>query len=129
MTSIRRSAFGRLAFVMGLGALCAAPTPGDIGGCGQHPDTLDGPTFFLKKRELDCQRCADCDYHTDFCGDACSIPENLPSFPEGCVPLVHDGEVCLNAIESASCSEYEDYSKDQGRLLPSECQFCPELEP
>jgi hypothetical protein len=42
---------------------------------------------------------------------------------------VHDGEVCLHAIDSAGCDEYQDYSKDQGRLSPSECQFCPELEP
>lgn len=129
MTRVRRSAFGRLVFVLGLGVLCAAPTPGDVGGCGQHPEALDGPTFFARKRALDCERCADCDYHSEFCGDACAFPDEVPSFPTGCEPLVHDGEVCLNAIESASCSEYKDYSKDQGRLSPSECQFCPELEP
>ncbi len=129
MKSVRRLATVRLLFVVGLGVLCAAPTPGDIGGCGQHPDGLDAPTFFERKRELDCKRCGDCGFHTEFCGDACAAAGELPDFPTGCFPLVHDGEVCLNAIDSASCSEYEDYSKDVGRLSPSECQFCPEVAP
>jgi hypothetical protein len=127
--SFRHSTALRVLFVMGLGALSAAPTPGDVGGCGQHPDPLDPAAFFIRKRTLDCEKCGECGFQTDFCGEACTATEAEPSFPTGCVPLVHDGEVCLNAIEAASCGEYEDYSKDQGRLSPSECQFCPELVP
>jgi hypothetical protein len=114
---------------MALGALSLAPTPGDVGGCGQHPENLDGPTFFEKKRALDCQRCTDCGFTTHYCADACTADKPLPQFPEGCVPLVHDGEVCLDALEAASCKDYEDYTNDEGRLSPSECLFCPELTP
>ncbi len=129
MTNVRRQTSVRLLFVLGLGALCAAPTPGDVGGCGQHPEVLDGPIFFERKRELDCQKCGDCRFDSEFCGDVCSPATVAAEFPTGCVPLVHDGEVCLNAIDAAGCDEYEDYSKDQGRLSPSECLFCPELVP
>jgi len=129
MKSLRQSTVWRVSFVIGLGALAAAPTPGDVGGCGQHPDLLDGPTFFQRKHDIDCKRCSDCDVHTHFCGDACAGHHEDPGFPDGCFPLVHDGEVCLNAIESSSCGEYDDYSRDDGRVLPSECQFCPEVAP
>jgi hypothetical protein len=129
MRSFRHSTTARVLFVMGLAALSAAPTPGDVGGCGQHPDPLDATAFFARKRTLDCLKCGECDVHTAFCGDACAATSVEPSFPTGCVPLVHDGEVCLNAIEAASCGDYEDYSRDEGRLSPSECQFCPELVP
>jgi hypothetical protein len=129
MKEIRRHAAARLLFVCGLGWLCAAPTPGDIGGCGQHPELLDPEAFFALKRAEDCKKCTDCNFTTDFCSDVCSTDDEAPGFPEGCVPLVHDGEVCLNALEAASCDEYEDYAKDEGRLAPSECQFCPEILP
>ena len=39
---------------------CTAPTPGDIGGCGQAPDHLDAPTFFANKKRIDCERCEEC---------------------------------------------------------------------
>ena len=50
-------------------------------------------------------------------------------FPEGCDPIVHDGEVCLNALEAAGCGDYEAYVKDgEDRQAPNECRFCP-VEP
>ncbi|HEX2672377.1 MAG TPA: hypothetical protein VHM25_15960, partial [Polyangiaceae bacterium] len=44
---------------LGLLALlfCTAPTPGDVGGCGQSPAELDSETFFASKANIDCQRC------------------------------------------------------------------------
>ncbi len=126
MRPIRRHAAFRLGGVLLLAALCAAPTPGDIGGCGQHAQPLDPPTFFELKREHDCQKCTECQFTTEYCQSVCSAAYELPTLPEGCVPLVHDGEVCLDALEAADCEEYRDYVSDQGRLSPSECQFCPE---
>lgn len=129
MSGLRRSAACRLGFVLVLGAVCAAPTPGDVGGCGQHPDVLDSDTFFELKRERDCEKCGTCHFTSDYCGSVCSADYAEPTLPEGCVPLVHDGEVCLDALEAASCGEYEKYTRDQDRLAPSECQFCPEVTP
>jgi len=129
MMGLRRLAAVRLLFVCGLGWLCAAPTPGDVGGCGQHPEMLDPVVFFQLKVAEDCEKCADCKFTTNYCSEVCSPEYQPPGFPDGCVPLVHDGEVCLNALDAAGCGEYEDYAKDEGRLAPSECQFCPELTP
>jgi hypothetical protein len=39
--------------------------------------------------------------------------------------LVHDGEVCLNALDAASCDDYEQYVANQGATIPTECNFCP----
>jgi hypothetical protein len=122
---LRRSTLFRWLFVTGLGFLCAAPTPGDIGGCGQQPQPLDATLFFAEKTALDCRMCVECDYRSEYCGFACTGALMQDSFPEGCEPLVHDGEVCLRALESAGCGEYEDYVKDAGRQAPSECLFCP----
>ena len=129
MSSLRRSTAFRLGAVFALAALSLAPTPGDVGGCGQHAQTLDPVTFFELKRERDCQKCTDCEFSSNYCTDVCSPDYQAPTLPEGCVPLVHDGEVCLDALEAAGCSEYRDYTTDQGRVLPSECQFCPEPSP
>ena len=129
MTRVRRHAAVRLLFVIALGWLCAAPTPGDVGGCGQHPELLDPDAFFGAKQARDCQMCGECNIASKYCRDVCSADYVAPGFPEGCVPLVHDGEVCLDALEAASCSEYQTYARDDGRLAPSECQFCPELVP
>jgi len=90
---------------------------------------LDPAAFFAAKQARDCEKCGDCNFHTDYCSNVCSSAYEPPGFPPGCVPLVHDGEVCLDALEAAGCSEYEDYTKDQGRLVPTECQFCPEVVP
>jgi hypothetical protein len=129
MSGLRRHAAFRFGFVLVLGAVCAAPTPGDVGGCGQHPDVLDTDTFFELKRERDCEKCGECHFTSDFCTAVCAPDYPLPTLPEGCVPLVHDGEVCLDALEATGCGQYEKYTRDQDRLAPSECQFCPEATP
>jgi hypothetical protein len=120
-----RSTVLRVLFVVLLAILCAAPTPGDIGGCGQNPQPLDPGLFFAEKAAIDCEMCNDCGFRSDHCTRACSAELLQTEFPEGCEPLVHDGEVCLRALGAAGCGEYEDYVKDAGRLTPSECLFCP----
>ncbi len=105
---------------------CAAPTPGDIGGCGQRVQPLGAEPFFEAKKDIDCEKCKDCKYSTEFCDDACDKDSEVPTdFPEGCEPIVHDGEVCLNALEATGCSEYESYVRDEKREAPNECRFCP----
>jgi hypothetical protein len=127
----------------------AAPTAGDIGSCGQTVEDLDATKFFVKKAEIDCARCTECDVSSFACGRACSPTKTcdgdagadaggeggadagacgveLPTaFLPGCYPLVHDGEVCLHALEAASCSDYAAYMADQGATAPTECNFCP----
>ena len=46
-------------------------------------------------------------------------------FPPGCFPVVHDGEVCLNALLAADCDDYREFVADEGRTVPTECNFCP----
>lgn len=108
--------------------LCAAPTPGDIGGCGKRAELLDAELFFAKKYALDCSACQVCGVDNDTCDWACD-PNNAPSeFPLGCFPLVHDGEVCLRALTYSDCDEYRGYLDDQAPTVPSECNFCPARE-
>ncbi|HWZ88389.1 MAG TPA: hypothetical protein VNW92_06050 [Polyangiaceae bacterium] len=110
--------------------LCTAPTPGDVGGCGQRPQELDPQTFFASKEAIDCQRCQECAIGTTACSNACTAPDSYPkSFPERCLPLVHDGEVCLRALLYASCADYEQYMSDKSPTAPTECNFCPEPPP
>jgi hypothetical protein len=105
---------------------CAAPTPGDVGGCGQSPDPLDPEVFFANKRDIDCKQCRACALATATCEGACSGEAPLPAdFPEGCAPLVHDGEVCLRALHFASCDAYRSYVDDIAPTVPTECDFCP----
>jgi hypothetical protein len=109
-----------------LGLFCLAPTPGDIGGCGQPAEDLDPVIFFESKKGLDCQQCESCGLGTKACLDACDAnraPEK--AFPEGCAPLAHDGEVCLRALQAADCNDYTKYQADILPQSPSECQFCP----
>jgi hypothetical protein len=109
---------------------CTAPTPGDIGGCGQRPQELDPQIFFLSKASIDCQRCGECSLGTKICQTACDSPDSYPmSFPDRCVPLVHDGEVCLRVLLHASCSDYAEYMRDDSPTVPTECNFCPEPPP
>jgi hypothetical protein len=104
---------------------CTAPTPGDIGGCGQAPDILDAPTFFANKKRVDCQRCEECGIATQSCHTACDDKVGFDtSFPDGCVPLVHDGEVCLRALQYAGCDDYAGYMDDNAPETASECNFC-----
>lgn len=121
----RRSALIRFSFAVLLAVLCAAPTPGDIGGCGQAPDPLDAELFFSEKAGVDCEKCNECGFSSQHCTLSCSPDLVQSAFPEGCEPLVHDGEVCLRALRATGCSNYEEYVRDAGRQAPSECLFCP----
>jgi hypothetical protein len=106
--------------------LCAAPVPGDIGSCGQPVQQLDASRFFGAKKVVDCRRCTECTLPSTACQDACDQHvEPATSFPAGCVPLVHDGEVCLRALLYASCDDYAGYMDDQSPQAPTECDFCP----
>jgi hypothetical protein len=102
----------------------AAPTAGDIGSCNQTATDLDAAKFFDAKQTLDCQRCNECQLLTKACDAACG-PTQLTAFSYGCYPLVHDGEVCLDALEVASCGDFAQFMADQGATVPTECDFCP----
>jgi len=113
-----------------LACLLIAPTPGDVGGCGQEPRVLDAPIFFATKNQIDCEACSDCGFDTQTCFKACATRDTRGQrFPEGCVPLVHDGEVCLRALAHTSCDDYSRFVSDQGAEVPSECNFCPPRRP
>ncbi|HZO14210.1 MAG TPA: hypothetical protein VFB62_13155 [Polyangiaceae bacterium] len=105
----------------------AAPTAGDIGSCRQEAAELDNIKFFAEKKSIDCGKCVECGHATTLCRQACNDPFDPETavFPEDCVPLVHDGEVCLNALRAASCSEYATYVDDAAPTVPTECNFCP----
>ena len=108
-----------------VGLACAAPVPGDIGACGQPVQILDAPTFFAARKTVDCRRCGECSLTGPACIDACdaAVPADV-SFPDRCLPLVHDGEVCLRALIHASCEQYAGYVSSTP-LVPTECEFCP----
>jgi hypothetical protein len=108
-----------LAVVLGMG-----PTVGDIGSCGQQADDLDAVTFFDIKAGVDCTRCGECGLRGPRCTRACKDPPDT-TFPAGCRPVVHDGEVCLRALIHASCNDYESYVSETAPTAPGECQFCP----
>ncbi|RYZ03910.1 MAG: hypothetical protein EOO73_26190 [Myxococcales bacterium] len=116
-----------LKFAVGFIALafCAAPTPGDIGGCGQEAQELDPRTFFWSLQDSQCEQCRDCGIDTAACERACGEVLLETEFPENCVPLVHDGEVCLRALQQASCSDSREYMSDTEPSIPTECNFCP----
>ena len=105
--------------------LCAAPTAGDIGSCGQEPEDLDAFKFFSRKGGIDLARCDECGFDTGICRARRRGELEAKEFPEHCFPLVHDGEVCLNALEDADCDEYAAYVRDEGPTVPTECNFCP----
>lgn len=105
---------------------CMAPTPGDIGGCGQPARLLDARRFFEKKRSIDCSACSVCGIRRRTCSTVCTDP--VPNeFPPGCFPLVHDGEVCLRALTYSTCDEYLGYLDERAPRVPTECEFCPTL--
>lgn len=107
----------------------AAPTPGDIGGCGQPAQELDPRIFYASKADVDCNRCRKCNLAFKSCDNACDPSIAVPaSFPTGCYPLVHDGEVCLRALVNASCDDYLRFMDDQQPSAPTECNFCPNPE-
>lgn len=105
----------------------AAPTAGDIGSCGQDIEDLNATKFFTAKDGVDCGQCNECGIQSASCRRACD-PEVLTAFPAGCYPLVHDGEVCLDALEVAGCVEYAQFMSDASPTVPTECNFCPPLE-
>lgn len=106
-------------------AFCAAPVPGDVGGCGQQAVQLDAGAFFSSKQGIDCERCTECGLSNKTCEQACAGGPVPVEFSVGCIALVHDGEVCLRALEAASCNDYASYVRDQGASTPTECDFCP----
>jgi hypothetical protein len=116
---------GRIVIGALLGALTAAPTAGDIGGCGRDAELLDVDVFARARKEEDCRRCNDCGIGSDRCRRSCDDKE-LPviEIPQTCKPLRRDGEVCLRALRAASCDDYEGYARDEAPSTPSECQFC-----
>ena len=105
---------------------CLAPGAGNIGSCGQEAQPLDATKFLTQKNAVDCAGCIECGLATGPCTQACDgvVPADA-SFPEGCLPLVHDGEVCLDALRAASCDELSAYVADEGATIPTECNFCP----
>lgn len=105
--------------------LCMAPTAGNIGSCGQEAVALDPSKFFANKQFTDCSRCTECAIFTGVCERACQDVAVVGEFPDGCLPLVHDGEVCLDALDVASCDDYATYMADEGATIPTECDFCP----
>ena len=109
-----------LALVFGAG-----PTVGDIGSCGDTATLLDIKTFEAERKVLDCDRCRQCGFVTDHCARACN--PTLPSdvvIPSTCYPLTHDGEVCILALEAASCADYASFVSDVDPTVPTECEFC-----
>lgn len=114
---------GRLALV--LLAFIAAPVAGDIGSCGEEAKDLDPVKFFAEKARIDCERCGECAIPSTRCGQACDPTLTPKAFPPGCFPYVHDGEVCLNALEAASCDAYLGYMAEEDATAPTECTFCP----
>jgi hypothetical protein len=106
--------------------MCLAPTPGDIGSCGQPAELLGARQFFQKKRELDCRACTECELRSRQCTRACSTEAgSQDEFDVACFALVHDGEVCLRALQYSSCDDYQTYVRDEQAETPTECNFCP----
>ncbi|MBI2393157.1 MAG: hypothetical protein HYV09_26465 [Deltaproteobacteria bacterium] len=116
-------------FVIVLAICAAAPTVGDVGGCQDAAKPLDANKFFAARLQLECDRCKECELSTAMCKRACDPRTRVPSsFPEGCRPLEHDGQVCLRALEAASCDEFEGVVAPSP-VVPTECDFCPESGP
>jgi hypothetical protein len=118
-----RTQLGALAFVAVV--FCAAPTVGDVGGCGREATALDEAQFSRARKIADCRRCAECALTPARCARACDPKQPGDAvFPATCHPLRHDGEVCLDALLAASCSDYASYVADEAPLTPPECDFC-----
>lgn len=123
---VRRS---ELAFAAVLALLFgAAPTVGDVGSCGQPATALDEATFAAERKALDCQKCTQCGLATQTCVAACdpTQPSDV-AWPSTCFPLEHDGVVCIDALEAASCSAYASFVSDVAPTVPTECDFCRDL--
>jgi len=116
-------AFARIVCLTAV-SLLLAPTPGDIGGCGETARDLDPVAFFSSKQAIECSKCGECGLSTPGCERACERDEVPEEFPPGCYPLVHDGTVCLRALTQASCDVARQVVADPPSV-PSECNFCP----
>ncbi len=105
--------------------LLLAPTPGDIGGCNDSRGTLDLSLFSADRQRLDCERCKECGVPTSRCARACGdLDPKYVVLPVTCVPIQHDGRVCLDALDNANCTDYARYVADVGAEAPAECVFC-----
>jgi hypothetical protein len=121
--SVRRRDIALAAFVAAV--FLAAPTVGDIGGCGAQATDLDVAAFAQARKGVDCKRCQQCGLATNTCKNACdpAAPSDV-AFPVTCRPLAHDGEVCIRALEASSCDDYASFVDDTSPSVPSECDFC-----
>jgi len=125
MKGILRRLALRIGFAGYVIAFCAAPVPGDGGGCGKDPISLDAQGFFESKKALDCARCQECDVRSRACDLACDYYAPAGELPRGCDPVQHDGDVCIRALLDADCDEYETFLRDASPEAPTECNFCP----
>ncbi len=107
-------------------AICAlAPTVGDVGGCGSEIAPLDAQKYFAERLRVECARCRECGLRSAACSRACDRRTVVPTtFPAGCRPVEHDGQVCLRAIEALSCDGFADVVSP-APIVPTECDFCP----
>lgn len=124
---MRRTSAGAVAVTALLALLCAAPTVGDVGGCGGAPDEIAPARYAAARKKLECDRCSQCSVSTARCARACD--PKAPSdvlLPPTCRPLVHDAEVCLRALNAASCATFARAVDDVAPESPSECLFCRE---
>jgi hypothetical protein len=114
----------RVAVVI-LGVLSMAPTAGDVGGCGTEAEALDPGVFAAARKDLDCRRCQECGLGSTRCSRACNpaVPSET-AIPATCQPLLHDGEVCIRKLDSASCDAFATYVSDVAPSTPTECEFC-----
>ncbi len=127
MTRARKSSGGDGRWLVAALSLTVlmAPTVGDIGSCGQDVVELDPVKFFAEKAFIDCSQCNDCGLVSSSCDRACQGILDAVEFDPDCFPLVHDGEVCLNALRAASCDDYASYVDEVAPTTPTECNFCP----
>jgi hypothetical protein len=119
----------RFGLLLVLSTLVAAPTAGDIGGCGGTSEPLDAPKYFRARAASLCGRCRECGLATAGCRRACDPRAAIPNeFPIGCRPVEHDGQVCLRAVEALGCGAFEGVVDDPP-IVPTECDFCPAEAP
>lgn len=117
----REVAFAALAFLV----FGAGPTVGDVGSCGTEAVPLEERRYARARKILDCRRCRECGLRAPRCERACADREAPEAaFPDTCRPLLHDGEVCLRALDAASCGEYARFVDPVSPSVPSECDFC-----
>lgn len=120
---------GRIAVVV-LGVLSMAPTAGDVGGCGTEVTALDPLAFAVARKDMDCERCRECGIDSGRCQRACDPTKPVETnIPATCLPLQHDGEVCIRALHAASCGAYRTYVDELSPSTPSECEFCKVAPP